>query len=726
MQKLRVGVLMGGKSIEKEVSFNSGRTICDHLDTALYTVIPLFQISSGELYILPWNFLHRGKVADFQWRLEKEAEKTSWDALKKTIDFIYIAQHGRYAEDGCLQGMLEILGIPYLGSKVAASALSMDKSFQKKILQAHGIDTPKGITLTPSDIASYQHNSEKLFALLEKEQIFFPILIKPVFEGSSLGIAVAQNKEELNAGIKTASAIYSEKKQSVILEEYITGIEFTCVVITDYTTGKLIALPLTEVVKESGSDIYTYEQKYMPGRATKYTPARISAEDTLNIQETCIAAMNSLGITNLIRIDGFLTKDKRIVIFDPNTLSGMAPSSFVFRQAAEINMNHTQLINHLIKTELSDYGMLEKVLLESKKREDMDKKKTIRVAVLLGGRSNEKEISLESGRNVFYKLSTEKYKATPLFVSSTLDLYALDNRLLVHNSTKEIESGLKPEMQVTWSELPELFDFIFIALHGGEGENGSIQGALEMLGLPYNGSSVLASSLCMDKYKTNSLLKSQGFYVPEHILVDKHLWEKDKKAVIENIIEKIGFPLIVKPHDDGCSVFVSRADNKEELEKTVTDFFATTKTYAFIEELITGMELTVGVIGNEKPQALPPSQAVSTAGILSLEEKFLPGAGENQTPAPLPKDALAYVQHIIEQVYTAAGCSGYARIDCFYQSAEQSKTGAERVVIIEINSLPALTPATCLFHQASEVGIKPMELIDKLIELGLEKHQITL
>ena len=297
---------------------------------------------------------------------------------------------------------------------------------------------------------------------------------------------------------------------------------------------------------------------------------------------------------------------------------------------------------------------------------------------------------------------------------------------MVHNSTKEIESGLKPEMQVTWSELPELFDFIFIALHGGEGENGSIQGALEMLGLPYNGSSVLASSLCMDKYKTNSLLKSQGFYVPEHILVDKHLWEKDKKAVIENIIEKIGFPLIVKPHDDGCSVFVSRADNKEELEKTVTDFFATTKTYAFIEELITGMELTVGVIGNEKPQALPPSQAVSTAGILSLEEKFLPGAGENQTPAPLPKDALAYVQHIIEQVYTAAGCSGYARIDCFYQSAEQSKTGAERVVIIEINSLPALTPATCLFHQASEVGIKPMELIDKLIELGLEKHQITL
>ena len=404
----------------------------------------------------------------------------------------------------------------------------------------------------------------------------------------------------------------------------------------------------------------------------------------------------------------------------------MAPSSFVFRQAAEINMNHTQLINHLIETELSRYGMLEKVLLESKKREDMNKKKILRVGVLLGGRSNEKEISLESGRNVFYKLSSEKYKVTPLFVNKSLDLYAIDNILLVHNSVSEIESGIKPEMHINWSKLPELFDFIFIALHGGEGENGSIQGTLEMLGLPYNGSSILASRLCMDKYKTNNLLKSQGFDVPEHILLAKHIWELDKKAAIETIIKTIGFPVIVKPHDDGCSVFVSRADNSEELEKTLLEFFSTTKTHAFIEELITGMELTVGVVGNENPKALPPSQVVSTAGILSLEEKFLPGAGENQTPALLPKEAILHVQKTIEQAYSAAGCSGYARIDCFYQSAEQSKTGKARVVIIEINSLPALTPATCLFHQASEVGIKPMELIDKLIELGLEKHQETL
>ena len=726
MHKLRVGVLMGGKSIEKEVSFNSGRTICDHLDISRYTVIPLFQTSSGDLFVLPWNFLHRGKVTDFEWRLEKEAEKITWDSLKKSVDFIYIAQHGRYAEDGCLQGMLEVLSIPYLGSKVAASALSMDKSFQKKILKAHGIDTPRGITLTPTEISIYKKNQEQLFDRLEKEQVVFPLLIKPVFEGSSLGITVAYNKQELIAGITAACTVYTQKEQAVILEEYITGTEFTAVIITDYSTGKLIPLPLTEIVKEAGTDIYTYEQKYMPGRATKYTPARISEQDTQQILDICMSAMKALGITNIIRIDGFLTKDKRIVIFDPNTLSGMGPASFIFRQAAESNMNHAQLINHLIETELSTYGMLEKVLLESKKREEMNQNKILRVGVLLGGRSNEKEISLESGRNVFYKLSSEKYKVTPLFVNSSLDLYALDNRLLVHNSTSEIEAGIKPEMHVPWSKLPELFDFIFIALHGGEGENGAIQGTLEMLGLPYNGSSILASSLCMDKYKTNNLLKTEGFIVPEHILLNKLSWQTDKKTALETISKNIGFPVIVKPHDDGCSVFVSRANNQEQLEKTLEEFFSTKKTHAFIEELIVGMELTVGVIGNENPQALPPSQAVSASGLLSLEEKFLPGAGENQTPAPLPKEALLLVQRTMEQVYKAAGCSGYARIDCFYQSATQSKTGKEQVVIIEINSLPALTPATCLFHQASEVGIKPMELIDKLIELGLEKHQISI
>ncbi len=137
------------------------------------------------------------------------------------------------------------------------------------------------------------------------------------------------------------------------------------------------------------------------------------------------------------------------------------------------------------------------------------------------------------------------------------------------------------------------------------------------------------------------------------------------------------------------------------------------------------MELTVGVIGNATPHALPPSQAIAAHGILSIEEKFLPTAGENQTPASLPPSILSRVQRTMEAIYSAVGLQGYARIDCFYQTARESPTGHERIVTLEINSLPGLTPATCIFHQAAEIGLKPMDFIDRIVELGFEAHRTS-
>lgn len=347
----------------------------------------------------------------------------------------------------------------------------------------------------------------------------------------------------------------------------------------------------------------------------------------------------------------------------------------------------------------------------------------LRIVVLLGGRSNEREISLESGRNVCYKLSTEKYEAIPVFLSQQLELYRLNQQLLVRYSTAEIAEGLQASMKLKWSDLPTIADFVFIALHGGEGENGVVQGALEMLGMPYNGSSIFASALCMDKYKTNSFLHGQGFNVPASYLIAKAAWQTNKEHEINQISKILSYPVIVKPHDDGCSVMVAKTINKEELVAAIETIFANNKSYALVEECMVGMELTVGVIGNEKPQALPPSQAIAVKGILSIEEKFLPGQGENQTPAPLSADAISFVQRTIEQVFATVGCKGYARIDCFYQSAEQSPTGNERLIILEINTLPGLTPATCIFHQAAELNISPAQFIDMIIQFGLDYWQ---
>jgi UDP-N-acetylmuramate--alanine ligase len=710
---LKVGVLMGGMSIEREVSFNSGRTICDHLDTQLFQVVPLFQTASGLLYILPWTFLYRGKISDFQMRLAEQAQQVTWDQLPSLIDFMYIAVHGKYGEDGRLQAMLELLKIPYLGSKMFASALGMDKEKHNDHLQAHGIAVPQGLSLSVEQIKHF--DDQLVDQKLQEQSLQFPLIVKPVNEGSSFGVFVVTSRADLQKAITASCFVSGDQGQGVLVEEKIVGMEFTCIVLTDNQTGKLMALPPTQVLISKNSDIFDYQQKYMPGAVHEKTPADCSDAAIKKIQETSIAAMQALGFTNLARIDGFLTSDNRVVIIDSNPLSGMGPATFLFRQAAEINMSHTQVINHLIATELKSYNM------QPEKNNDVKvENKRLKVAVLLGGPSNEREISLESGRNVVYKLSPEKYEVFPIFMSKESKLFLLDHKSLVCHSTKEIEELIPNLRALGWSDLPSLVDFVFIALHGSPGEDGTVQGALEMLRLPYNGSGVFASALCMDKFKTTQFLARKGFDVPQSLLLSYEQWAHKDNA-LDQFLTTIDFPCIVKPHDDGCSVMVASPKNKQELDQALQEIFMQKK-FALIEEKITGMELTVGVLGNEHPQALTPSQTVVKGDLLSLEEKFLPGAGENQTPALLPHDSLQFVREKVAAMYKAVGCKGYARIDCFYQAAVESLTKQQRVILIEINTLPGVTPATCIFHQAAEDGMRPMEFIDKIIELGLQEH----
>lgn len=732
--KLRIGVFMGGRSIEREVSFNSGRTICDHLDTQRYIIIPLFQTEAGTLYVLPNHFLHRGKIADFAHRLNHEAKKITWDTLKKTVDFVYLAVHGRYAEDGTIQGMLEVLKIPYLGTKVLGSALGMDKIVQKAVMAGNGIDVARGFHLTANEVETIKQ--EPLDDLLKKHNLIFPVIVKPVHEGSSLGISVIHTLDELLPAIVKASTVDTRRKQAVLVEEKLEGMEFVCVSLEKVRNidgvihREWFTFPITEVVIEQGTNLFDYEQKYMPGKALKITPARCSSEDQDKIAQACLATTRLLHFSTISRIDGFLTKDGRAVIIDPNTLTGMSPSTFLFHQAAEVGMSHTDLINFLIENELHSYGIFSQDTTQNKETTmQVAPQQKIRIAVLLGGDSNEREISLESGRNVCYKLSPHKYEVVPVFVNDNMELFKISQKLLIKNATRSIAQLVTPEMQIGWADLPSLCDFAFLGLHGGKGENGSVQGTLEMLDLAYNGPGVLASALCMDKFKTNNFLRTQGFAVPISTLVYKQEWQvlttNEKEAYLGKVLTQANLtpPLIVKPHDDGCSMMVSKAKTLPDLSSILDTFFASDKQAAMLEELICGIELTVGVVGNDKPIAFPPSMAVAKGGILSIEEKFLPGAGENQTPAPLPANVLLLVQKTMADAFAVVGCVGYSRIDCFYQDATQSPTGKERVVILEFNTLPALTPSTCLFHQAAEVGIKPMDLIDKIVELGFEQYR---
>lgn len=710
---LKVGVLLGGKSIEREVSFNSGRTICDHLDTQLFQIIPIFQTALGDLYILPWSFLYRGKIADFEHRLSSQATKITWDDVPKLIDFMYIATHGKYAEDGRLQAILELFKIPYLGTKVFGSALGMNKALQQQVLKSHNIQVPSSVAITVQDVQNA--DIENIVSRMDCAQINFPVIVKPQSEGSSLGVFVVRSKDTLLSALEKSCYISGSLGQDLLIEQKVQGMEFTCIVITNHVTGELIALPPTEILLQKDTEIFDYQHKYMPGVANERTPALCASQELQNIQTTCLRVMKALEFSNMARIDGFLTPDKDVVILDCNPLSGMGPASFLFRQAAEIGMNHSELINNLIKTELRQYNMQRHTTLQNPG-------KKVRVAVLMGGASNEKETSFNSGRNVCYKLSPEKYEIIPVFVDNDMKLHMMNHRLLVHTSTREVSQNLEQAQAIAWSDLKSISDFVFIALHGGQGENGVVQGTLEMLGLPYNGPSVFASALCMNKYKTTEFLRTQGFDTPQSLLLEKSEYENQGAVSCAHFIKQVGYPCIVKPHDDGCSVMVHAVKNTQELEKALNIIFET-KSYALLEEYVVGMELTVGVVGNKNPRALAPSESVAKAAILTSEEKFLPGAGENQTPARLASDDIAFVQRVVRDAYIAIGCQGYSRIDCFFQNEQQSPTGQKRVVILEFNTLPALTPATCLFHQAAEEGLKPMEFLDEIIALGLQAHQ---
>ena len=690
--KLIVGVLMGGASLENEVSFNSGRTICDHLEDK-YIVKPIFQTIDKKLYYLPHKFLYRGKIADFEKRLDTEAQLIDLKNLPQEIDFMYLAMHGKSGEDGTIQSLLELLKIPYLGSGVKGSILGMSKKYQYLILNSLGLKTPKTVIFSAQEIES---NTQKAI------NFDLPYLVKPAEEGSSIGISYVDDNSELNPALKRASYVSSVidkvNRQDVLVQEYIQGREFSCTVLTDPKTGQNHVLSITEVLIDSETKFFNYEQKYMPGKCHKITPAPFAQNIIAKIEKACLDIMESLDIITIMRIDGFVKADENIIFLDVNTIPGTGPTSFLFDQAAEKGFSPGQIINMLIEAEIK--WNKKKICASTKKFSEI--KYQFEIALLMGGNSNEREISLESGRNVVYKLQQIGYKVCPIFLNKNLDLYILEQKLLVKNTTKEIEEIICEQWPVSWPELKK-FNFVFLALHGGAGENGTIQGALQALDIKFNGSDNLTSAICMDKQITKTILRAHGLNTINGLIVNKKNYQD------ESLYQNLKWPLIVKPHDDGCSFFVTLVNNMAELNTALNNLLQH-KNYALVEEYIDAMELTIGVFGTLDPICMPASEVIRTGRILSIEEKFLPGAGENQTPANISEVDAEFIKKEILKAYKILNCRNYARIDCFFKKETQE------LIFIEFNTLPALTPATCLFHQAIEIGIKPAEFLQKIIE----------
>ncbi|UOQ74885.1 D-alanine--D-alanine ligase family protein [Hymenobacter cellulosilyticus] len=608
----------------------------------------------------------------------------------------------------------------------------------------------------------------------------------------------------LNERLQTAEAVRLtnvDGEAQVLVESFVAGREFSCIVVED-PYGNPLALPPTEIVK--GEEMFDYRSKYLPGLSRKITPIDLPEAEIQRIREACEEMFRTFGFQVYARIDGFLGKDNQLFLNDPNTTSGMLPASFFFHQAAEIGLNPSQFLTYLIRTSLAarrragmkpvHLGGLLTQLDEAVASRQHEEKQRTKVAVIMGGYSSERHISVESGRNIYEKLSSSvKYEPVPVFLtgnSQEFRLYVLPINVMLKDNADDIrekieyaEAGhsLHPVLErireeasaitstyagqataqprrLSFEELAHEVDEVFIALHGRPGEDGALQKQLEQFGLPYNGSGVESSSITINKFETNRRLREAGLRVAEHRMAARLEWEADAESFYRSLETQFAYPFIAKPADDGCSSAVKKIKNRAELEAFCQLIFrdqedlmpapATVLNLGFKEEfpqkdaflvetLISRdgakhfLEVTGGLLthwkadGTLEIEVFEASEALANGEVLSLEEKFLAGEGQNITPARYAPDVQERqriseeVKAELKRVAEVLNIQGYARIDAFVRVRE---TGAVEVIIIEVNSLPGMTPATCIFHQTALNGYTPYDFIDRILEFGKERN----
>jgi len=314
-------------------------------------------------------------------------------------------------------------------------------------------------------------------------------------------------------------------------------------------------------------------------------------------------------------------------------------------------------------------------------------KKKLRVAVLMGGPSGEREVSLSSGKEVVKALEASgKFDVLPFEVTKDGKLPPMSN-----------------------------IGVAFIAMHGKGGEDGTIQSLLELAGIPYTGSGVLASALGMDKVRSLALFRDAGLKVPEYEVI------RDKRQET-----RIKFPVVTKPNFHGSSLGVSICRNGSELKKGI----ALAKKYdkdVIVQQFIEGVELTCAVLGNENPKALSVVEIIAKKGdFYDYASKYDEGGSDHIIPAIIPKEVEKQVKAWAIKAHQVVGCRGFSRTDFMYGSPHSvPRSGTSRgqnLYVLEINTIPGLTPTSLFPDAARAAGYEFSELIEKLLHLALQNR----
>ncbi len=340
-------------------------------------------------------------------------------------------------------------------------------------------------------------------------------------------------------------------------------------------------------------------------------------------------------------------------------------------------------------------------------------KKKLRVALIFGGTSKEREVSLISGKNVAMYLNPKKYDIIPVEIS-------IDGKWLVDSPTiKQIAGQVKTQKVSSNRAIVPIdknsvgkIDLAFLALHGPGGEDGTVQGMLDLLKIPYTFSGTLASALAMDKAKTKRLVASDGILVAPHIIITKSNYQKNPKKYLSKIRGKI----VIKPIRIGSSFGVTITDKKDEIRKGIDAAFEHDEEI-MIEPYLSGRELTVPVLGNKNPKALPVIEIVPKNGseFFDFKAKYYTEYRDEIVPAPIAQSLAKKLQGIAVLVHELLGCRGVSRSDFIVSKAGQ-------IYFLEINTIPGLTATSLVPQSAAAAGISYSQFLDRLIQLALDKE----
>ncbi|HOV21909.1 MAG TPA: D-alanine--D-alanine ligase [bacterium] len=300
----------------------------------------------------------------------------------------------------------------------------------------------------------------------------------------------------------------------------------------------------------------------------------------------------------------------------------------------------------------------------------------MKIIVLAGGKSPERDVSLMSGKQVYNALKRKNYSVILLDPSKKTFLKKL------------IE--FKP-------------DCVFIVLHGGKGENGVIQGTLETLNIPYTGSGVLSSAMCMNKIITKKFLKFHKIPTPPFVVV-----EKNKKFHLP-----FSFPVVVKPANLGSTIGIRIVKKEKELKKAVKECFNLDND-VFIEKFIEGKEITIGILGNEKIRVLPAIEIRTKTGFYDYKAKYTPGESQHIIPPEIPEKFLKNAYNNAKKVYKIMRCSGFARMEIMI-----NKNGVP--YILDVNTIPGMTKTSLLPDAAKYAGINFDDLCEQILNYAIEK-----